>query len=302
MSVEEIGISINGTGIGDVHPVRIMGILNLSGESFYKASVVGSDTISAQAQRMIGAGATMLDVGGRSTAPHAAVISVDEERARVNAALESLFTECDTGGVLVSIDTQHTEVGESALDVFARHGKENSFLINDVSCLATDPRMASWISEIRRPLIIMASHSVPGDSLGVGQTIDDLRSAIDKLGAHGFDVGSMLIVDPAIGHWIPEKAADCDCRLVARLRDFRVLGCPILAGISRKSFVGSITGAKDPQDRLPGTLSATAIAVFNGAHIIRTHDVTRDTSDTVLVASAIRRMYPGGEGRECSGH
>jgi dihydropteroate synthase len=289
MNSRTIGITINGIGIGDDSPVRIMGIINLSGESFYKGSVAETTSVPEKARQMIEQGASILDIGGRSTAPAAQPISVEEEKERVVRALESLFEHFDPGSTLVSIDTQYTDVGKAAFTVFERFGKERLFIMNDVSCLITDPRMNEWVTDIGCPLVIMSSHGTPGDSLGIERTIRDLESAIEKLERSGFDVAGKLIIDPAIGHWIPQKKSEYDFELVAQLARFRSLGKPILVGISRKSFVGSATGTSDPGERLSGTLAATAIAVFNGAHIVRTHDVTKETIDAVLVASSVRK-------------
>jgi dihydropteroate synthase len=159
-----------------------------------------------------------------------------------------------------------------------------------VSCLCTDPSLADWICDIDKPVILMAAHDRPGDSLGIKQTVEDLKRGIETLERKGLSTASRVIIDPAVGRWIPEKHPPYDCEIIARLDEFRVLGQPILAGISRKSFIGSILEKKDPAARYQGTLTATAIAVFNGAHIIRTHDITAETRDTVILAKAIRNQ------------
>jgi len=288
METKKINISIDSLCIGDDYPVRLMGVINISSESFYKDSVVAFADVPAQATAMIEQGAVIIDIGGRSTAPNAGAISVEEEKKRVTQALVSLFEGCGIGRSFISIDTQYVEVGKAAFAVFEKYGKADRFICNDVSCLAADDAMAAWLAEIDVPAIIMAGHNVPGDSLGIEQTIEDLKRGIEKLDKSGYKIEEKLIVDPAIGHWIPQKSTEYDLEIVKSLQAFRILNKPILVGISRKSFIGSVTGAKDPGQRLPGTLGATAIAVFNGAHVVRTHDVNRETIEVIAIASAIK--------------
>ncbi|MBN2154375.1 MAG: dihydropteroate synthase [Candidatus Lokiarchaeota archaeon] len=288
-SASRIHVRIHGLDIGDGFPVRIMGVLNLSRESFYKRSVVDAGGILERGREMIARGAAMLDVGGRSTAPNVQPISVDDERARVVAALNALLPGLENDKVLVSIDTQFEAVAASALDIFRSNGMEDQFMINDVSGLHGDPNLPKWIADTGTPCIIMASHGRPGDSLGVGQTIADLQQSISTLRSLGYNVCKKAIVDPAIGRWIPEKAPPYDLELLSDLESFRVIGLPLLVAVSRKSFIGEVLGETDPENRLYGSLSATAIAVSKGAHVVRTHDVTKETIDTIRMADAIRK-------------
>nr|MDO8086562.1 dihydropteroate synthase [Candidatus Sigynarchaeum springense] len=288
VATKNIHVRIHGLDIGDGFPVRIMGVLNVSQESFYKRSVVDAKSILEKAKSMIAGGATMLDVGGRSTAPNVQPISVDEERVRVVTALKSLLPGLDNARVLISIDTQFETVAASALEFFQSYGMEDQFVINDVSGLNGDPNLSRWIAKTGKPCIIMASHGKPGDSLGVQQTIADLDRSVLKLRALGYNTAQKVIVDPAIGHWIPDKVPRYDLELLHELERFRVIGSPLLVAISRKSFIGEVLGEKNPDHRLYGSLSATAIAVFKGAHVVRTHDVSKETIDTIKVAEAIR--------------
>jgi dihydropteroate synthase len=288
VATKRIHVRIHGLDIGDGFPVRIMGVLNVSQESFYKRSVVDPGGILEKARSMIAGGATLLDVGGRSTAPNVQPISVDEERARVMTALTSLLPGLENDRVLVSIDTQFEAVAASALEIFRSCGMEGQFVINDVCGLHADPGLPRWIAKMGKPCIIMSSHGKPGDSLGVEQTIADLERSLSTLHALGYDTGQKVIVDPAIGRWIPEKVPSYDLDLLNDLERFRAIGLPLLVAISRKSFIGEILGEKNPENRLYGSLSATAIAVFKGAHVVRTHDVSKETIDTIRVAEAIR--------------
>jgi dihydropteroate synthase len=287
-----ISLRIHELWIGDGHPVRIMGVLNVSPESFYPGSVSTPRTLARRARDMIDAGASMLDLGGRSTAPRAPAISVEEELDRVGSALEALLTECDIGGTVLSVDTQYRVVAERAFDLLRAAGKGGRLAVNDVSCLRADPSLAEWIAAVGCPAILMAAHERPGDSLGVPQTIDDLRRGLDTLDRLGVEVQRRVIVDPAIGRWTKEKGARYDCELIRDLEAFRALGCPILVGISRKSFIGEILGEPDPANRLAGTQAATAVAVSRGAHVVRTHDVSRETLQVARVARSIRLGTP----------
>jgi dihydropteroate synthase len=284
----QVGITINSLSIGDAHPVRVMGICNLSQESFYKGSVIEPGNIVACIRNMVEEGAEIIDLGGRSTAPKSKPITLDEEEQRVMLALETLFGSMDIRDLLISIDTQHSRVAMSAFSLFTKNGKEGSFILNDVSNLKTDPEMAGWLAETDRPVILMASHKVPGDALGMESIVSALARSMNDLSGKGVDVKKRVIVDPGIGHWIPGKTTDYDIEIIRDLKKLKVLGQPVLAGISRKSFIGSILNRPDPENRLSGTLAATAIAVYNGAHIIRTHDVAQNTMDTIKVASAIK--------------
>jgi len=263
-----------------------MGVLNVSPESFYSGSVVHAGSIAEQAARMIHAGATLLDLGGRSTAPKSPPIDVDEERSRVRDGIHGLVDGCDLGSTLISVDTQYRAVAQDAYDILHSSGLGGRFILNDVSCLTVDETLAPWAAEMGCPVIIMASHGRPGDSLGIHQTLEDLQKGLDRLSGVGAD--DCVIVDPAIGRWTSAKTGGYDCALIRDLERFRTLGRPILVGISRKSFVGEILGRPDPADRLAGTQAATAVAVYNGAHIVRTHDVADQTLDTVTMAAAIR--------------
>jgi len=291
VGTERINLVLNKTGIGDDYPVRLMGVLNLSSESFYKGSVYTPDAIPHIAGEMINKKAAFLDIGGRSTAPQAGHITVDEEKKRVQRSLERLLSSNDIGDTLISIDTQYREVAAAAYRIMQKHGKEECFVLNDVSCLCTDPSLADWICDVDRPVILMAAHEKPGDSLGIKQTIDDLSRGIEILAKKGLSIAQRVIIDPGIGRWVPEKHPPYDLELIAKCADFRVFHLPVLVGISRKSFIGSVLEKKNPDKRYQGTLAATAVAVFNGAHIVRTHDISEETLDTIVIAGALRNQH-----------
>ncbi|MCK4929354.1 MAG: dihydropteroate synthase, partial [Methanosarcinales archaeon] len=135
------------------------------------------------------------------------------------------------------------------------------------------------------PVVVMASEKIPGDTLGMDAVMSSLDGIIRKSEDAGISP-DRIIIDPAIGKWLPEKAPRYDFETLGQLERLKVLGKPVLVAISRKSFIGEVLD-KPATERLMGSIAATAIAVYKGAHIIRTHDVA-DTADAVRVAEAIK--------------
>lgn len=266
--------TIAGLKVGDHQPVRVMGVINLSKESFYSGSVVRADSVLESALKMIEEGADLIDVGARSTWPLAQKISKGEERSRLIPAVKQLKDI----SVPISVDTMFADLASEALD-------EGADIINDVSGFTSDERMADTVREHGCPVILMASNKVPGDPVGMDAVMSTLAGIISQAEEKGLDPDS-IIIDPAIGRWTKEKLPLYDYETINTLGRLRMFGKPILAAISRKSFIGE-TLDKPAGERLYGSLAATAIAVRNGAHIIRAHDVA-PTVDTVRVAERIR--------------
>ncbi len=264
---------IVGMKIGDSCPTKIMGVINLSEESFYKGSVAIGDEVVERASIMVEDGADIIDVGARSTAPGVRQISVQDERERLIPALKGVLEL----GVPISVDTQYSKIAEVALDMGA-------CIINDVSGLKTDPQMADVISDFNVPVILMASKVKPGDCLTFQEIVESLIDSIALAEGRGI---SKIIIDPGIGRWVKEKTYEYNLDIISSLERLKVLGKPILVAISRKSFIGDILGVPEPCDRLAGTLACTAIAVYKGAHIVRTHDI-KETRDLIRTARAIR--------------
>jgi dihydropteroate synthase len=271
-----VDVDICGLKVGDEHPVRLMGVINLSKESFYKGSVVSTDSLLDAAQKMVDSGATMLDIGARSTWPLAnPVIGEEEELNRMIPALDILKDNVDS---LVSVDTIYASVAEESL----KHGAD---IINDVSGFTADPRMIDVVVEYDCPAVVMASEEIPGDPIGMDAIMDCLASIIAKADSKGMDTYK-LILDPAIGKWIPEKDPIFDFETIDQFESLKVFQKPLLAAISRKSCIDAVLH-KPASERLYGSLAATAIVVHKGAHIIRTHDIP-ETKDVVEVARAMR--------------
>lgn len=272
--------------IGDDFPTVIIGVINLSPESFYKDSVYREpEMIRGAALNMINNGAQILDIGGRSTAPWSDKISIEEEVKRMKIAMD-IVCKIIPENIIISVDTQYREVAESAFNIASK--EKRKIIINDVSCLKTDPSLAEFILAKDLPIIIMASKKVPGDLCTIDEIIEEFNNTIKNLKKKGYDENK-IILDPGIGHWIEKKSHIYDLKIIGNLQKLKKLNKPILVAISRKSFIGTILNIPNPEDRFYGTLSATAIAVFNGAHLVRTHDVNNQLIEIVKMAEEIRK-------------
>lgn len=263
--------------LGDLHPVRVMGVINLSRESFYEESFAGQDAVLERALSSVREGAKILDLGAVSTAPGSPDIPEDEERRRLFPALEMVLDDL-AGEVVVSVDTQRAKVADEALSMGAA-------CINDVSGLL-DPDMAPTVADHDGSLIIMASKERPGDLLEMREIVASLGNRLKDAGKAGVST-EKVTVDPGIGHWTPPKGPGHDLGILDGLSRLRVLNRPVMAAVSRKSFIGAILKRPDPAERLQGSLAATAVAVYNGAHLVRTHDVS-GSMETIRMAEAIR--------------
>lgn len=260
---------------GDQHPVRLMGVINLSRESFYKGSVAGPKAALPLARTMQMEGADLIDLGAVSTAPGSPNVSEAEERERLFPALREILENLE---IDVSVDTQRASIAGEALALGAA-------CINDVSGLV-DPEMAATVAQYDASLVIMASRRRPGDLLGMTEIISLLGERMRAAVEAGVD-RQKIAVDPGVGKWIPEKTPAHDFAILDGFRRLRSLGRPMVAAVSRKSFIGACLGQPDPAERLAGTLAATAIAVYNGAHVVRTHDVALSI-ETVRMGKAVR--------------
>ena len=259
---------------------RVMGVINVSPESFYKGSVRNDEKALAEtAVRMVEEGASFIDIGAKSTAPYLETqIPLEEEIRRAVWAVKVVKDAVD---VPVSIDTASARVAEEAL-------KAGADIVNDVTGFKGDPGMAKVASEYSAPAVLCAHGNVRDFLDPVRTVIEFLEESLTIAREHEV---SDIAVDPAIGFLRPEWPPwyEWDSKVIANLNLLKLLGKPILVGISRKSFIGAITGREKPEERLAGSLSATAIAVLKGARIVRTHDV-RETLDAIKVAEFIGRF------------
>lgn len=271
--------NLAGLLVGRAHPVRIVGILNVSPESFYAGSVArGRRALISMARRQVAEGADMLDLGAMSTAPYRdAEIPEDEERRRLVAAVTWLRKEID---VPLSVDTKRARVAAAALDAGAA-------ILNDVTGLRGDPEMAG-VARHAAGLILMASEEAPGGSGRIGMVRGLLRRSMTIADRHSI-APERIVLDPGVGFYRrckrPWHAVDKE--ILQRLAELESLGRPLLVGLSRKSFLGRMIQRESVDERLPASLAATAIAVANGAALVRCHDVA-PTRDAVRVAEELR--------------
>ena len=272
--------------IGDNYPTIVMGVLNLSPESFYKGSVYENEKkIELGIKNMVNNGAVILDLGARSTAPWSEKITIEEEINRMESAMNTVC-KIIPDNIILSIDTQYRSVAQRALEISTKFKKK--IIVNDVSCLKTDPGLADFVVENDLPIILMASQEVPGDLLTIDEIKHEFNKTIELLENRGYD-GKKIILDPGIGRWVDKKTPEFDLKIIGNLDKLLPLNKPILVAVSRKSFIGAILNISEPEKRLDGTLSATAIAIYKGAHIIRTHDVSQQLTEIIKIAEEIRK-------------
>jgi len=264
--------TVNRMVVGGGAPVRLMGVINCSPESFFSGSYVPKSDVLERALSMTGAGADLVDVGARSTAPGSRPITVQEEIERITAALAGL----DGSGVTVSVDTMYPKVLETCL----RH---DIHAINDIGGLA-NPDYAAIAADAGLPVIAMAAHSTPGDPRGTEATLATLYDVVGRADAAGIED---LILDPAVGRWTPERTFEDDWDLCRNFGRFREPGFPVLLAISRKSFIGDLVG-KPSEERLAGTLALTA-RLLPSADMVRVHDVA-ETRDALFVVRKLEEI------------
>jgi dihydropteroate synthase len=235
-----------------------MGIINVSPDSFSGDGLASLDVAVAQAQRFVAEGADILDVGGESTRPNSAPISVDEELRRVIPVLERLAGKVK---VPLSVDTYKLEVARRALGAGAE-------MLNDIWGLKQEPRLAQLAAEQGLPIILMSNQRGKPQKNIVPAVLADLKRAIDLALDAGVPWGN-IIVDPGIGFG---KTLEQNLELVRRLDELKALGRPILLGTSRKSMIGLVLDLP-PEQRLEGTAASIAIGIARGADMVRVHDV-----------------------------
>jgi dihydropteroate synthase len=262
-----------GLPIGDDHPPRVMGVLNVSEESPYDPSVYDDpDEAAAYVDdALIGEGADIVDVGLESANKDLDVLSAEQELDRLETAVETV--ERVDGDAVFSIETRYSEVADEALS-------RGFDMVNDV-CGFADPEMPAVCEAHDVAVAKMAS---PPDLERPG-AVEDVDDIYDALSLNGFT--DKTIVDPAFGGWSEAKTLEDDRETFDRLREFRGYGYPILVSINRKNFLREVAG-RDTEEALPVSLAATAMAVERGAHVIRTHDVA-ETRDAALVGHEFTR-------------
>jgi dihydropteroate synthase len=257
----------------------IMGIINVTPDSFSGDGLLGSanwiETAVDQARRFMEEGADILDIGGESTRPGAAVVSEEEEMRRVIPAVEAIHTALP--GALVSVDTSKARVAEAAL-------KGGASWVNDVWGLRADPDLARTAAQSDASVVLMHNRSKPGSAdldarLGgryIGSSYQNLVEDVKKELSESIEIAvkagipaANIILDPGIGFG---KTVEQNLELVNHLDEIKKMGYPVLLGVSRKSFIG-YTLNMPPEKRLEGTLAACIVGIQRGADILRVHDV-----------------------------
>ena len=261
-----------------------MAILNVTPDSFSDGGIFFSiDDALQQAEQLIEEGADILDIGGESTRPRSQRVSIDEETLRVVPVIEAIVKRFD---VPISIDTSKAAVAEKSIEAGAE-------IINDISGLRFDERIAEVAAKTNAGLILMHLHGdfetmhkqKPLENI-LQDVSEGFRWSIEKAESSGVKKQNIAL-DVGIGF---SKTFEQNLELIAKLNQIRqeFSDFPILIGTSRKSFIGKILGDVSTDKRLPGSLASAAIAVWNGANIVRVHDV-RATVETLKVVDKIKR-------------
>jgi dihydropteroate synthase len=275
--------------IGPKSSAKVMGIINVSPESFFKGSVrTGDEQVAAAAKQMERDGAHMIDIGAMSTAPYLeTMIPVDMEVRRITSAIKAAKSACD---LHISADTPRAETARTALAAGAD-------VINDVTGLKYDPMMADVIAKSRARAIICAysRSEITGRMLGTAKSLRESRTIARKAGINADDI----IIDPSIGFFRPEgknfffsKMTDMpwyvrDMQVISHLSELTALKKPICISVSRKSFIGHLLNLQSPEDRMVPSIACELISVLHGASLIRTHNV-KETVQALTMLELLR--------------
>lgn len=257
----------------------MVGILNLTPDSFYDGGRhVAPDAAFQRVEAMAAEGADAIDVGGQSTRPGAQAMSAEEEWGRLEPRLKSLVARVS---LPFSIDTYHAEVARRALD-------QGVAMVNDVSGLGVDPTLADVTARAGAGLVLMHSHGAPAGfhtPREYPDVVEEVRGFLEsrtRLAEQRGVPREAIALDPGIGF---SKRAEQSFEALAGIPRLLTLGRPVYVGVSRKSFLGSLTG-EPAEARLPAGIAATVAAFLLGARIFRTHDV-RETVQALRIAERV---------------
>ena len=259
----------------------LMGILNVTPDSFSGDGVYQDvDKAVEIAERMVEDGADIIDIGGESTRPGSKPVTIEEEIKRTIPVIKKLSKRINA---IISIDTAKSEVARFALE-------NGASIVNDITGLGSDQKMIDVVRGFGAKIVVMHIKGTPQtmqDNPEYGNLLQEikgkLKTIIEKAVAGGIKKEN-IIIDPGIGFG---KTLEHNLQILNRLFELKELGLPVLVGPSRKSFIGKLTGA-EPDKRIFGTIASVAIAIKNGADIIRVHDV-KEIKQAVLVSDAITR-------------
>lgn len=260
----------------------VMGIVNVTPDSFFAGSRVPADSVTARVSEMMAQGADIIDLGGYSSRPGADTVTAEEELARLVPAIAAIRERFPD--IPVSVDTFRADVARECI-------AQGADIINDIGGGDLDPEMFGTIADLRVPYILMHMRGTPATMQSltdyddvVADVMRDLAFKTDRL--HQLGVND-VIIDPGFGF---AKTVDQNYRLLAALGMFREIGCPVLAGVSRKTMIWKELGIH-PDEALNGTTAINMIALMNGADILRVHDV-RECAETVRLFCAYQRNIP----------
>jgi dihydropteroate synthase len=270
----------------DLGKPRIMGVINITPDSFYSGSrYSGANSVSEAVSRMISDGADFIDIGGCSSRPGAETISVEEERSRIMDPIRLITSEMPD--VIISVDTFRSEIAREAIRDCGAH------MINDISGGEADPGMFSLVAELNVPYVLMHMQGTPSSMQQNPQYEDVVSDLLKWFGKKLIKLQSAgvkdIIIDPGFGFG---KTIAHNFEILRRLRDFSITGMPLLAGLSRKSMIWK-TLETSPDDALTGTSVLNMVALMNGADILRVHDV-KQAADTIKLYERLKAgtKYP----------
>ena len=264
----------------------IMGILNVTPDSFSDGGDFNTlETGLIQAKKMVKAGADMIDIGGQSTRPGAEVVSIDEELNRILPIIKFLRSQKNVcAEIPISVDTTRAIVAEKAIEA-------GTNLINDISAGTYDDEMFSVVADLKVPIILMHIRGTPKTMQKltdyqdlIGEIYKFLESRIEVAVKAGIE-REKIIIDPGIGF---AKNYEQNLEIIRNLSRFKSLNCPILVGLSRKSFIGQILNQPDAKQRVWGTAAGCVAAIAQYIDILRVHDV-KEMSEVCRVADVILR-------------
>jgi dihydropteroate synthase len=264
---------------------QIMGVLNVTPDSFSDGGEFNTiENAIIQAIEMANANVDIIDIGGESTRPGSAAVSESDEHDRVIPVIQALRQRSAFDNIPISIDTTKAAVAEAAIAAGAD-------IINDISGATFDPNMLTTMAKLQVPIILMHIRGNPKTMQQrtdyqdlVPEIMNWLEERINAAVAAGVD-RDLISIDPGIGF---AKTVEQNLELLRRLPEFFQLDCPLLIGVSRKSFIGHILDRPDAKQRVWGTAAACTAAIAQGAHILRVHDVA-EMRDVARVADAIYR-------------
>ena len=243
-----------------------MGVLNVTPDSFSDGGkFIDLDAAVEQARRMAREGADIIDIGGESSRPGAAAVGVEEELRRVIPVVERVVAECPC---LVSIDTTKAEVARRAVE-------KGAHIVNDISAFTMDPDMARVVAGTGAGAVLMHMQGTPRtmqQEPAYGDVVAEVTAYLKDRVGHAVAAGiaaDRIAVDPGIGFG---KTVEHNVQLLRGLGALNAIGRPIMVGLSRKSFLGKLTG-RDVGDRGAASLGGLAFAILRGAHVVRVHDV-----------------------------